>query len=412
MSYVITKTDGTTLITTNMPGGVLIDGTTDSSTGITFIGRNFPSYGELQNENFVRLLENFAGNVSPVQSLSALSALTGTIWYDTGSKKLKVYDGTNWNLVGGSIVSATAPTTLTYTLTTGDQWYNTATSQLNIWTGTAWIVPGTAELSQVQLGINSNVDTVSAFTLVLQSNINQLRADTGTYMTANVATLNGNITQLRTDTGIYITSNVATLNGNISSLASDVTTNYATKSYVNTAISTAATSSPSFNSPTISNPLLTGTITINGSIIPSSNVAVNLGDSTHWFDNVYGSAVHAQYADLAEKYLPDAEYEVGTVVVVGGEAEITACSGPSTRAIGAISGQPAYIMNSGLNGGVYVALKGRVPVKVTGAVHKGDELVAGPAGTATVDPHSSKVFAIALETNTNTGVKLVEAVIL
>jgi hypothetical protein len=412
MSYVITKTNGSVLATTNMPGGVLTDGTTDSSTGLTFIGRNYPSYGELQNENFVRLLENFADDISPMESLSALSALTGTLWYDTANQKLKVYDGTNWNLVGGSIVSASEPTTVTYTLTVGDQWYNTATNQLNAWTGNTWSVLGASELANVQLGINANVNAVNAFTLVLQSNIGQLRADTGTYMTANVATINANIVQLRTDTGLYMTSNVATLNGTISSLATDVSTNYATKTYVNSAISSAATGSPTFTSPTISNALLTGTTTLNGSLIPSGNLTINLGSSTRWFDNIYGSAMHAQYADLAEKYLPDADYEIGTVVVIGGSAEITACSSSTQRAIGAISGAPAYIMNSGLEGGVYVALKGRVPVKVIGPVQKGDELVASADGSATVNPHSSKVFAVALETNTNTGVKLVEAVIL
>jgi len=144
MSYIITKTDGTVLTTTNMPNGALIDGTIDSSTGITLIGRNFPSYGQIQNDNFVRLLENFAGAVSPTQSLSALSTLTGTLWYDTVNKKIRVYDGTNWNLVSGSIVSMAAPTTTTYTLTVGDQWYNSVAQQLNIWNGTSWDLVGPA----------------------------------------------------------------------------------------------------------------------------------------------------------------------------------------------------------------------------------------------------------------------------
>jgi hypothetical protein len=144
MSYIITKTDGSILATTNMPNGTLIDGTTDSSIGVTLIGRNFPSYGALQNENFVRLVENFADNTPPTESLAALSVLTGTVWYDTVNKKLKVYDGTNWNLVGGSIVSATAPTTITYTLITGDHWYNSVTKQLNVWNGTSWEIVGPA----------------------------------------------------------------------------------------------------------------------------------------------------------------------------------------------------------------------------------------------------------------------------
>jgi hypothetical protein len=125
-----------------------------------------------------------------------------------------------------------------------------------------------------------------------------------------------------------------------------------------------------------------------------------------------GTATSAQYADLAEKYLADAEYEPGTVVVVGGEAEVTASSW-GQRALGVVSTNPAYMMNSELEGGTYIALKGRVPVKVVGSVKKGDRLVATANGCATAGvPHSSDVFAIALETNPDVLVKIIEAVVL
>jgi hypothetical protein len=125
-----------------------------------------------------------------------------------------------------------------------------------------------------------------------------------------------------------------------------------------------------------------------------------------------GTATTAYYADLAEKYLPDADYEVGTVMVIGGEKEVTASS-YGKRAIGVISENPAYMMNSDLEGGVYVALKGRVPVKVSGPVNKGDSLVAASNGTASiVNTVDSRVFAIALESNNSHDVKLVECVIL
>ena len=122
-----------------------------------------------------------------------------------------------------------------------------------------------------------------------------------------------------------------------------------------------------------------------------------------------GTATAARYADLAEKYLADAEYEVGTVVMVGGEKEVTA-GNAGKRALGVVSANPAFMMNKDLEGGVYVALKGRVPVKVSGAVKKGDELVAGENGVAVVG--ENKVFAIALEDNDQPGIKLVEAVVL
>lgn len=98
-----------------------------------------------------------------------------------------------------------------------------------------------------------------------------------------------------------------------------------------------------------------------------------------------GSTLTATYADLAEKYEADKKYEAGTVVVIGGEAEVTAChSFMSVRVAGVVSANPAFVMNEDLTGGVTVALKGRVPVKVSGEVKKGDLLVtADELGCAT-----------------------------
>lgn len=125
-----------------------------------------------------------------------------------------------------------------------------------------------------------------------------------------------------------------------------------------------------------------------------------------------GTAAQAKYADLAEKYLPDQEYEAGTVVSVGGDKEITA-SVWGDRALGVISTNPAYMMNKDLEGGVYVALKGRVPCKVLGSVRKGQRLVAGNNGYAVpAVPHSNDVFAIALESSNDTGVKVIEVAVL
>jgi hypothetical protein len=124
-----------------------------------------------------------------------------------------------------------------------------------------------------------------------------------------------------------------------------------------------------------------------------------------------GTATAARYADLAEKYLADQEYEVGTVVVVGGEAEVTASSSDEL-AIGVVSANPAFMMNKDLEGGTYIALKGRVPVKVNGAVKKGDRLTAGDNGCAVVTKECKDVFAVALESSEDTGIKLIEAVVL
>jgi hypothetical protein len=88
-------------------------------------------------------------------------------------------------------------------------------------------------------------------------------------------------------------------------------------------------------------------------------------------------ATSAQYADLAEMYLPDAKYDPGTVLMIGGEKEVTICNTyESERVVGIVSTDPAYLMNSKLEGGVAIALKGRVPCKVKGPVQRGDILVS------------------------------------
>ena len=133
MSYIINKTDGSVLTT-------ILDGTTNTSTGLTLIGRNFTNYGDAQNENFVKLLENFADTVPPTQSTLALTPLTGTLWYDTGNKLLKVYNGANFSPVSQRIVANTSPTAISI----GDQWYDSTNKQLFSWSGNAWQLVGPA----------------------------------------------------------------------------------------------------------------------------------------------------------------------------------------------------------------------------------------------------------------------------
>jgi len=112
-----------------------------------------------------------------------------------------------------------------------------------------------------------------------------------------------------------------------------------------------------------------------GSVVPVANVTTTLGSSTAWWSTIYGTAIHAQYADLAENYTSDNQYPPGTVVVFGGEAEITTTdTSHDTRVAGVISTNPAYLMNDN-NQGLPVALTGRVPCRVQGPVVKGQVLV-------------------------------------
>ena len=96
-----------------------------------------------------------------------------------------------------------------------------------------------------------------------------------------------------------------------------------------------------------------------------------------------GTASTARYADLAEKYLADADYEAGTTLVFGGEFEVSIADEiMSTKVAGVVSDKPAYLMNSDLTGEntAIIALQGRVPAKVTGPVGKGDMLVTAANG--------------------------------
>jgi hypothetical protein len=141
-----------------------------------------------------------------------------------------------------------------------------------------------------------------------------------------------------------------------------------------------------------------------------NNVTVSAGSLQATY--FVGTASTALYADLAENYVADKEYEIGTVVSVGGDKEVTE-SKWGDRALGAVSQNPAYLMNFGQEGATPIALKGRVPVKVIGAVTKGQRLVAANNGCAVAAvPHANDVFAIALESNSSADIKLVECVIL
>jgi hypothetical protein len=161
----------------------------------------------------------------------------------------------------------------------------------------------------------------------------------------------------------------------------------------------------------------TGTITMGNIVNGNGNGIGNIGNSTTYFNTVFAQATSAQYADLAENYVADAEYAPGTVVVFGGEAEITISKDAADeRVAGVISTQPAHLMNAG-QPGLPVALRGRVPVMVIGPVFKGDSLVtsstSGHAQSVGRDrSYAQAVFAKAIETNTSPGEKIIQAVIL
>ena len=123
-----------------------------------------------------------------------------------------------------------------------------------------------------------------------------------------------------------------------------------------------------------------------------------------------GIATSAKYADLAEKYITDATYPVGTLMAIGGEKEATAIDkADSDICIGVISSQPAYLMNSDSQGQA-IALVGRVPVRITGPVNKGEAVHVAKNGTASVDGEG-QLIGIALEDNDRHEETLVECIL-
>ena len=137
-------------------------------------------------------------------------------------------------------------------------------------------------------------------------------------------------------------------------------------------------------------------------VIPDTDSQYDIGSPTSKYDNVYanvfnGIATEAYYADLAENYLGDAAYEPGTVLVFGGEDEVTVCSKrDDTTVAGVVTTNPAHIMNSALKGEhvVGLALQGRVPCKVIGKVQKGDMLVTSAVPGYAIVNNNPKVGSV------------------
>ena len=146
MSYKINKTNGTLLVE-------LTDGIIDiTSTDITLVGRNYKGFGEAFNENFVKIIENFASTSAPS------NPLTGQLWFDTSENRLKIYDGISFKTSGSPAVSPTQPTNLV----AGDLWIDNAANKLYFYDGTDIVLVGpeyTATQGKTGLEAVTMVDT-------------------------------------------------------------------------------------------------------------------------------------------------------------------------------------------------------------------------------------------------------------
>lgn len=155
MSYKINKTDGALLVD-------LIDGRADNaSTDLTLFGRNYTGYGEAFNENFVKVLENFASTAAPS------SPLVGQLWYDTSEVTLKVYNGQSFVSTSATIVSSTPPASLA----AGGLWVDTATKQLKFSDGSNTFLAGpiyTVAQGQSGLDVKTLLDEFGNSKVVVQ----------------------------------------------------------------------------------------------------------------------------------------------------------------------------------------------------------------------------------------------------
>jgi hypothetical protein len=126
MAYQIDRFNGTFLVSVD-------DQTLNSTaTDLRFVGRNYSGYGEIENENFLHLLENFANSSAPPRAIS------GQTWFDTSTKKLKIYDGNKFKVTTGAESSASAPAGLA----AGDFWWDNQNEQIKVWSGTEFILVG------------------------------------------------------------------------------------------------------------------------------------------------------------------------------------------------------------------------------------------------------------------------------
>jgi hypothetical protein len=144
-NYIINQTDGSVLTE-------VVDGTINqTATDLTLIGKNSSSYGEFINENFVKILENFANSTQPNNPLQ------GQLWYDTTEGRIKVYDlATGWKVSGGTIVATSVPSSIS----AGDIWIDSFTQRMYFNDGVANLLAGPIYTAQQGISGWNVVDVV------------------------------------------------------------------------------------------------------------------------------------------------------------------------------------------------------------------------------------------------------------
>jgi len=377
---------------------------------MVLVGKNYAGYGEFLNQDFIRLLESGSNTTAPG------APLEGQLWWDSGNSLLKVYNGTIFKTISAATASASAPTSNV----TGDLWYDTTNQQLKVYTGTTFLLvgpqfsagEGTSGAIVATITDNVSVDHVVVELYVNDAIVGIISKDatfTPQVAISGFTTVRPGIT-LSTLVGAQVplfqgtATNSQLLNSLTSSQFMRADQNTATTGTLGVLNDTGL----SVGSDSDLRASVTGTdVTIRnqtsgGNISFGVNVAGNVTPSLTIFGAngfVSGTRITAQYADMAERFEADEVYEAGTVVELGGSAEITLVTEDlSEKVLGVISTRAAYLMNSGAGSDEThppVAMTGRVPVKVVGQVRRGDRLVAAGAGQARVaEPGEATAFNV------------------
>jgi hypothetical protein len=323
-----------------------------------------------------------------------------------------------------------------------------AAGTLTVGTVVASTITSPGGVSSFTGNVTGNVAGIyGTFTSIQTQGINATSGYTGTILTANQPNITtvGNIVNLQATgtiglTGATTLTGTATLNGvalatvggpaSFSSINNTPVGNATPSTGVFTTLQVNSALTPlsnaSINLGSVTNYFGTGYIAtlqagsvVASNILPSANVAIDIGSTSSWFRNIYGTAIHAAYADLAERFHADAEYAPGTVVEMGGTAEITKVVAElSDKVFGVISTNAAYLMNSSAGNNVThppVAMSGRVPVRVVGLITKGDRLVSAGNGLARAGKQNEltpwNVIGRSLVDKTDTNESLIEAIV-
>ena len=426
MSYIINLTNGSVLTT-------IADGTLNTTAcSMALPGKNYAGYGIYLDENFVHLLENSSSSTAPS------TPLIGQLWWNSTANLMSVWNGTVWKTISSATSSASAPTSNVQ----GDLWYDTTNQQLNVYSGTTWILVGPA-FTQAQ-GTTGAIPATVLDNVAVQHTILQLYVggvllgimsqDTTSFTPspaiAGFATILPGL-QLSTANAAYMfqgsitnadtlgPSDLAATSFMRADAAATTTGKLTTTSNQGLAVGAGGDFSITVAGSTVT---LTNNDT-NGNINFGANVAGNITTvmSINGSTGIVSSAtgINANYADLAERFEADAELSPGTVVELGGLAEITQVNSDlSENVFGVISTRAAYMMNGAAGTNIThppVAMTGRVPVRTIGQVRKGDRLVSAGNGLAraakTGEATAFNVIGRALKDKTNEGEAFVESIV-